>query len=108
MTVSPIGLHADIATHAASDRPVTPGIASEPSRPAVPDRAPAVRTVSVDLPEPMPGRLKLDLDRETGRVVGRIVDKESGRLIRQIPSEEALKLAASVKRMFEPLFTVQA
>jgi flagellar protein FlaG len=39
-------------------------------------------------------KLQLDIDRNTGTVIGRVVDKETGELVRQIPSEEMIALMA--------------
>lgn len=107
MAISPIGLQKDMMT---PERPVRTA-AERPAKEASPEArqaAPGARAVTVDLPEPMPGRLQLHVDRESGRVIGRIVDKESGRLIRQVPSDEALRLAASAKQLLKPLFVTQA
>lgn len=38
--------------------------------------------------------LNFSIDKDTGRVVVKVLDGESGDVIRQIPSEDALKLAA--------------
>lgn len=58
------------------------------------DLSQAVQTAQVQPPPIQPGQLQLDIDRSTGRVVGRIIDKQSGATIKQIPSEEALRLIA--------------
>jgi flagellar protein FlaG len=66
------------------------------------------RAVTVSLPEITDGKLQLAIDRDTGRVIGRIVDKQSGELIRQMPSEEMLRLIAATKAELGPLVSVNA
>lgn len=39
-------------------------------------------------------KLQLDIDRNTGTVIGRVVDRQTGEVIRQIPSEEMIALMA--------------
>lgn len=106
MDISPIGLQRDLPRPAGAEKPAAAAAALESETPR--QDAPRARTVVVDLPDPVPGRLLLDVDRETGQVVGRIIEKESGRLLRQVPSEEALRLAASMKKLLEPLFRAEA
>jgi hypothetical protein len=45
----------------------------------------------------VPTKLALDIDPETGLVVGQILDQSTGEVVRQIPSEEMLRLIAATK-----------
>ena len=65
---------------------------------------PAIQSVSVELPDLMPGHLQLDIDRASGEVVGRLVNKKTGAVISQMPSEAALRLAAAYKQDLGPIF----
>lgn len=69
---------------------------------------PAVQPVSVDVPEIANGHLQLSIDRQTGRVVGRIVDRKTGELLWQVPTEEMLRLIAATKKFLGPLFSTKA
>lgn len=42
-------------------------------------------------------RLELDIDRKSGRMIGRIKDRETGELIKQVPSEEMVRLLAKAR-----------
>lgn len=44
-------------------------------------------------------KLQLDIDQDSGRVVGRVIDQGTGELIRQIPTDEMLSLIAQTKEM---------
>lgn len=50
------------------------------------------QTLATNLPPQM--KLQLDVDKNTGTVIGRVVDKETGELVRQIPTEEMIALIA--------------
>ena len=113
MGIAPLGPQADIPALATAGgaRAAKPSSTSGRQADTVeipPTAQGAGAAVGAQLPDPLPGELKLDIDRATGRVVGRIVDKKSGRLITQIPSEEALKLAAAMRRSFTPLYSTKA
>jgi uncharacterized FlaG/YvyC family protein len=47
--------------------------------------------------------LELDIDRTTGRTVGRIVSANTGEVLVQIPSKEMLALIARVREALGPL-----
>jgi len=104
MSISPIGLQSEAPTPSGASRARPAAPAASASVPAPAASTPATRTVEVALPDPMPGHLELDIDRDTGRVIGRIVDKKTGALISQVPSTEALRLAAAVKQDIGRIF----
>jgi hypothetical protein len=101
MDISPIG-----------SQPVLPATSGTPrARPAATNPAPAptaggpaMQTVTFEMPDLMPGHLQLDIDRASGRIVGRIVNRKTGALISQVPSDEALRLAAAFKQDFRRIF----
>jgi flagellar protein FlaG len=51
--------------------------------------------------------LKIRVDKQTGRIVVKVVLKEDEKIIRQIPSEDMLKLAASLDEMTGIIFDTQ-
>ena len=57
------------------------------------------QTGSPELPSIEAGQLQLDIDKSTGRVIGRIIDRKSGATLKQIPSEEALRLIAVSQKL---------
>jgi hypothetical protein len=101
MGISPIGPQPVLpaASSAPRARPAAAG-----STPAPAADLPARQTVSFEMPDLMPGHLQLDIDRASGRIVGRIVNRKTGALISQVPSEEALRLAAAFKQDFRRIF----
>jgi hypothetical protein len=101
MGISPIGSQPVLP--ATSGAPRVRPAAANPAPAPIAD-APAMQTVSFELPDLMPGHLQLDIDRASGRVVGRIVNKKTGALISQVPSEEALRLAAAFKQDIRRIF----
>ena len=105
MGISPIGLQPVLPTRSASAQPTAPAASTAPA--PVPD-TPAIQSVSVELPDLMPGHLQLDIDRASGQFVGRIVNKKTGAVISQVPSEEALRLAAAFKQDTAPIFRRKA
>ncbi|MGE0744964.1 MAG: flagellar protein FlaG [Rhodospirillales bacterium] len=44
-----------------------------------------------------PTKLALDIDHNTGLVIGQIIDQDSGEVVRQIPTEDMLRLIAATK-----------
>lgn len=50
----------------------------------------------------------MDVDRNTGRVVGRVVDTKTGEVVSQIPSKEMLRLLARTREMLGHLFDEKA
>jgi len=68
----------------------------------------ATHEVTVSAPEITDGKLQLAIDRDTGRVIGKIVDKESGELLRQIPTDEILRLIAATEEELGPIYTTDA
>lgn len=69
-----------------------PAVSEEGLRSAVSDRVPELKTMAG-------AKLQLDIDQDSGRVVGRVIDQGTGELIRQIPTEEMLSLIAQTKEM---------
>lgn len=105
MGISPTGLPGDSVTPPAAARPrVTAPAHAQAATPATAISSPSTRTIEVALPDLMPGHLQLDIDRDTGKVIGRIVDKHTGALIAQVPSQEALRLAAAFKQDIGRIF----
>ena len=107
MSISPIGLPIDTPMPSGGGRaqPAARAARAVNAAASIPIAGTsATRTVEVALPDLMPGHLQLDIDRDTGQVIGRIVDKKTGALISQVPSAEALRLAASVKQDIGRIF----
>lgn len=44
-------------------------------------------------------RLSLDVDKPSGRVIGRLIDRDTGELIEQFPPERTLKILAGIREM---------
>ncbi len=49
-------------------------------------------------------RVQVDIDKPSGRVIGRVIDKQTGELIRQVPPKELLRLLAKTREMLGALF----
>lgn len=101
MGISPIGSQPILPMPSGAPRARS---AAAGSMPAPAADVPAVQAAPFEFPDPMPGHLQLDIDRASGRVVGRIVDKKTGALISQVPTEEALRLAAAFKQDIRRIF----
>lgn len=69
-----------------------PAVNEQALQHAVADRVPELKSMSS-------AKLELDIDQDSGRVVGRVIDQGTGKLIRQIPTEEMLSLIAQTKEM---------
>ena len=48
-------------------------------------------------------RLSVDVDKPTGRFIGRIVDSDTGAVVAQVPSEEMLRLWERTREMLGEL-----
>tara|TARA_R110000787_G_scaffold193895_3_gene305413 strand:+ start:611 stop:931 length:321 start_codon:yes stop_codon:yes gene_type:complete len=106
MKISPLDPKAAVPAINAAPAPHTGKIAA----PAPADSAnaqPAPEKI-VELPGLAEGKLQLSLDRNTGRVVGRVVDEASGKIIRQRPSDEMLRFIAATEAELGPLYSVKA
>ena len=57
----------------------------------------------LNLPVAMNARVELNVDKETGLVIGRVVDRTTGEFIRQIPPEAMVRLIEATKRELGPL-----
>ena len=69
----------------------------------------AVRDIAArQTPDMRQREVRLDVDQNSGRVVGTIFDKESGELIAQIPSKEILALLEKTRAMLGPLVDQKA
>lgn len=69
----------------------------------------AIRDIAArQAPDMRQREVRLDVDQNSGRVVGTIFDKESGKLIAQIPSEEILALLEKTRAMLGPLVDQEA
>jgi flagellar protein FlaG len=44
-------------------------------------------------------KLALDIDTNTGDVVGRIVDRNTGEVVEQLPPEKTLRMIAALREM---------
>jgi hypothetical protein len=64
---------------------------------------PAVTTVTApSTPEPVRipmTRMELDIDKPTGRFIGRIVESETGAVVAQVPSEEIIRLLEKTREL---------
>ena len=74
-----------------------PAVNEQALQHAVADRVPELKSMSS-------AKLELDIDQDSGRVVGRVIDQGTGELIRQIPTEEMLSLIAQTKEMLGALY----
>lgn len=75
---------------AAVEEPSSPADAAEEATPAQVERA--VNEVNAALESRSVG-LQFEIDKDTDKVVVKVVDRENGEVIRQIPSEEVLRVA---------------
>jgi hypothetical protein len=66
------------------------------------ETAPTVRRI------PLPARVELDIDRGSGRVVGRFIDSQTGEVVRQVPPKELLRLLAKTRELIGALFDEKA
>jgi flagellar protein FlaG len=57
---------------------------------------------------PLPAHVELDIDRGSGRVVGRFIDNQTGDIVRQVPTEEMLRLLAKTRELIGTLFDEMA
>lgn len=57
-----------------------------------------VRQISEALHAPAQN-VEFDLDRESGKIIVRVISEDTRKVIRQIPSEEALAIAHALDRM---------
>lgn len=89
--LSPKASQAIAAAKSVAAREV-PAVKEQALQNAVAEQVPELKTVTG-------AKLQLDIDQDSGRVIGRIVDRASGTLIRQIPSDEMLRLIAQTKEM---------
>jgi flagellar protein FlaG len=55
------------------------------------------RTNVQSLEEHLSRKIELEIDKETGTIVAKIIDDESGEVIRQIPQEETLEMIKALK-----------
>lgn len=44
-------------------------------------------------------RLSLDVDKPSGRVIGRLIDRDTGELVEQFPPERTLEILAGIREM---------
>lgn len=98
MTISPIGTQPVLPTRSTADTHADAPAPGPTPAPTPETGATGTLPVTVQLPDPMPGHLQLDIDRASGQFVGRIVNKKTGAVISQIPSKEALRLAAAFRQ----------
>jgi flagellar protein FlaG len=90
--------------------PEPPSAAPDGAKPAVAEQAPArtpppskqqieaaVDTVNRAL-QPSNNALEFSIDKQSDRVVVKVVDSETGETLRQVPSEEVLAIAESIDR----------
>lgn len=49
------------------------------------------------MPQVFDRQIRFELNRETGRIVARIINRETGELIRQVPPEQILNLVKAVR-----------
>jgi flagellar protein FlaG len=94
------------------------GTPTEGAKPAVAEQAPArtppskqqvedaVATVNRAL-QPSNHALEFSLDKQSDRIVVKVVDSETGETLRQIPSEEVLAIAESIDRYQKGLLLSQ-
>lgn len=102
-----------------SATPEPPSAAPDGAKPAVAEQAPArtpppskqqieaaVDTVNRAL-QPSNNALEFSIDKQSDRVVVKVVDSETGETLRQIPSEEVLAIAESIDRYQKGLLLSQ-
>ena len=61
------------------------------------------KTYVLNLPVAMNTRVELNVDKETGLVIGKIVDRATGKEIWQIPPEAMVRLLQATKAELGPL-----
>jgi flagellar protein FlaG len=113
MTINALNIHHTAPAQAPGRAAITPSVEAQRNAVAAAEHASRMRPtvhheVTVSLPEITDGKLQLAIDRDTGRVIGKIVDKQSGELLRQIPTEEILRLIAATEEELGPLYTTDA
>ena len=102
-------------SQAQASAPLTPNTAKaiQAAKTAAAQQTPAVSQDALDqafrrqLPELssiVNAKLQLDIDQDSGQVIGRIVDRDSGELIKQIPSDDMLRLIAQTKELLGTLY----
>ena len=102
-------------SQAQASAPLTPNAAKaiQAAKTAAAQQTPAVSQDALDqafrqqLPELssiVNAKLQLDIDQDSGQVIGRIVDRDSGELIKQIPSDDMLRLIAQTKELLGTLY----
>ncbi|GAA7763779.1 MAG: flagellar biosynthesis protein FlaG [Burkholderiaceae bacterium] len=94
------GLRASATPADASQAPVgVTSAAPAPDQPAVrPSTDAAVRKLTEAL-RAASVSVQFEIDRETNRVVTKIVDKANGEIIRQIPTEEVVRIADALAQL---------
>jgi flagellar protein FlaG len=61
------------------------------------------KVFGLTLPQSLNSRVELNVDKETGLVIGKIVDRMTGEVIRQLPPEEMVRLLEATKEALGPL-----
>jgi flagellar protein FlaG len=94
--LSPRTAHAVQAAKAKAERP-TPAV----TEPQLSDALQKV--LGLSLPESLNARVELNVDKDLGRVIGKVVDRTTGEVIRQLPPEEMIRLLKATKAALGPL-----
>ena len=76
-----------------------------PAEIALPD---AVQKIyQVKLPDAFNDRVQLNVDKETGLVIGTVIDRGTGKVLRQIPSEEMVRFIRATREELGPIYDVK-
>jgi uncharacterized FlaG/YvyC family protein len=76
-----------------------------PAETAPPD---AVQKIyQVKLPDAFNDRVQLNVDKETGLVIGTVIDRGTGKVLRQIPSEDMVRFIRATREELGPLYDVK-
>jgi len=98
---STLGQMLQVATQAGNKVVVRPEAAPQPDQgvaaPSAPKRVPILGT-----------RTELDVDKPTGRFVGRLVNADTGAVVAQIPSEAILRLLEKTREMIRQILDKKA
>jgi len=93
---------------------VSPAASSSATAPAPKATSPAPRATSSgtssgkSAPAVHSTRMSLDVDKDTGRVIGRSIDSQTGEVLDQIPSPEMIRLLAKTREMLGALLDEMA
>lgn len=99
MEIKQLGAGEQTAPYVKAPEPGLMQVAGDAQNSADTGPPPAVRQRIHDNPLSANSALEFSIDKDTGRVVVRIIDRATQELVRQIPMEELLTLAKALGRL---------